>query len=90
MNTPYEIQSIVNLLRFEEKIDYAKPCKDNEPRKEGHWYYCNYWKKAYKVLKVVDHCNYQTVTVQWEDGKINTHCTPLCSQDWHFIPATSL
>lgn len=89
MNVPYEIQKIVNLLRFVEKIDYAKRCTDGEKYQEGHWYYCNYWGKYYKVLKVVDYANYQKVTVQWQDGKINTHYTPLSVQDWHFIPATN-
>lgn len=65
MNTPYKILRVMNFLRLTEDIDHVKPCVDGESYKEGHYYYCGYWGKYYKVLKVVDYANYQKVTVQW-------------------------
>lgn len=51
-------------------------------------YWCGYWHQAYKVLEshyktVQGKLHLQSVTVQWDDGVIGTHCTQLdCKKDY--------
>lgn len=66
------------------KYKSAVPVTKTDRYKPDQWYWCGYWHQAYKVLEA----NYQAiqgrlhlknVTVQWDDGKVGTHCTSLDS-----------
>jgi hypothetical protein len=46
----------------------------------GQNYHDGYWQKDFIVLKV----DGIWVTIQWEDGKTSTHCTPLDERDIPF------
>lgn len=44
----------------------------------GRTYWCNYWERWYRVLCVkFSGKNLDSVTVEWQDGSITTHCTNL-------------
>lgn len=57
----------------------------------GKTYWCNYWSKWYKVIDVIYDRTYKypslrSVTIEWQDGKVASHCTSLDTQrDWELI-----
>ena len=68
----YEIDNKVKQRRF---VPYGIP--EQQPfYKLGAFYWSGYWSKYYKVLKIEG----RYVTVKWQNGKENTHCTSLDSR----------
>lgn len=74
----YKLKKLLNQGKYKSAI----PVKKSDKYIVRQWYWCGYWHQVYKVLEV----NYKTIhgksylqniTVQWEDGKIGTHCTSL-------------
>lgn len=64
------------------KYKSAIPVTKADKYTPGQWYWCGYWHRAYKVLEshyktVQGKSHLQSVTVQWDDGRIGTHCTGL-------------
>lgn len=80
---PYGLKKAINETGFI-PIELHK----NAIYEEGKTYWCGYWSQWYKVLNAeyVTHRNYKelvSVTVQWQDGRIGTHCTALDPwNDW--------
>jgi 5'(3')-deoxyribonucleotidase len=62
----------------------------------GKKYWCGYWSRWYKVLNAVyqDHGNWKelkSVTVEWQNGEISTHCTSLDPKnDYELIERAAL
>ena len=69
-------------LMAEGKIKSAEPVKTSDKYVVGQNYWCGYWNKTYKVIDVCyeniqGHLFLSSVTVEWEDGTVGTHCTRL-------------
>jgi hypothetical protein len=60
---------------------------DNPKYEVGNTYFCEYWRQTYKVLGYTENTNDWRgwcVTVQWQDGEINSHSTSL-NKDQDFL-----
>jgi len=80
-----------SLKRAMEKYGFVpEELSPNATHEVGKLYWSGYWQKFYKVLSINDYDIVNHVTVEWEDGKITTHCTKLdVGRDWLLIPATT-
>lgn len=72
---PYDLQRIQRSVPGGRPI----PLQEGAKHEVGRTYYCGYWRQTYTVEAV--HHNVPvwgwTVTCRWDDGRTNTHSTPL-------------
>ena len=77
-----------NLLEtYRKNLEYRKGLKlslNNGDYEVGKTYVSGYWQEIFKVLQIknVDNWMQRIIVCQWEDGRINSHCTPLRNDDF--------
>ena len=67
-----------------EKRKRLKLSLNNGDYEVGKTYISGYWQEIFKVLQIKDVDNWmrRIVVCQWEDGMINSHCTPISNNDF--------